>query len=1128
MITRETLRRIVGAAAEERGRAYARDGRVLAVDEDGAGMLVAEVEGSRGFTYRQWIGLERDAAGRIAAIDGRCECPMARNCKHVAAAVIAHGARLSDIAEAPARAAVASAPLPQEVRAWLDHVQRLDARGDAAAAPSSGPQREILLYVVGAEANRPFAVRPMRVAFKKDGTVGKSARLYDPERLLWYEPPAFVTEEDQRIMRRLRLLGVGPDRVARLALGAADELGAVLERIVATGRGRWIEAHGAVLAPGPERAGQIAWRSADDGGQRAELTDGDGAPLTLLALAPPRYVDPVTGTTGPLGLDLPVEIAAALVRGPVIPPAAAEAVATRLGALRRSRPPAPRVLAQTTRDDVAPVPMLRLFAIHARPAFGAYGRFGRAEPVAALRLAFAYEGHAVAAFPYTDPTVRTAAGVVTYRRQLERERAADARLAEHGAERIDDALDLDFERDAQPLDRVFTDGFAAPLDDAAIPAAERALAFTADAVPALRAEGWQIEIDASWPWPVHDGPVELRATAAGDGERGAGEGFAIGLELEADGRRLDLVPLVESIIEALPADADGALPDDFDLEEFLAAAPIWQRLDDGRHVRVEPATLAAVVEAVLRVRAAFGGFHAAEAHRVADLADALDGCGVPFTGGAEILALGRRLQALAGAPAAVPPAGLAAELRPYQQTGYGWLSALRATGFGGVLADDMGLGKTVQTLALLVERHLAHGSDRPSLLVAPTSLVATWQREAERFAPELKVLILHGAARHGRFDAIDQHHLVVTTYPLLHRDHAALAARPWELVVLDEAQAVKNPASGAARHIRALEARMRLALTGTPMENNLLELWALFDWLVPGLLGDRKAFGARFRTPVEKRGDRAAQARLNALIRPFVLRRTKAEVLGELPAKTEMTEWVSLGTRQRTLYETIRAAMDERVRRAIAAKGLAASRITILDALLKLRQVCCDPALLPASEGAEAIESAKRQRLVEMLEALIAEGRRVLVFSQFTKMLDLIEADIRARGWDFARLTGATKDRAGVVAAFQEGRAPIFLISLKAGGVGLTLTAADTVILYDPWWNPAVERQAMDRAHRIGQTKAVFVHKLVVEGAVEAAIADLQARKQALADALFDGPADGPLALTEDDLEALFRPLDPA
>jgi superfamily II DNA or RNA helicase len=1098
----------------------------MEIEQEAAGVLVASVQGSRSEPYRPRVRLERDAAGEVVGIDGHCDCPVGWNCKHVAAVVIAHAAR-------NLHAAAPGPSVPPAIAAWLDQVQSLDARRDGAGeARSAKPPREVLLYVVSAEPDRPFAVRPMRVNIKKDDTLGKSVRLYDPERLLWHEPPAFVSTDDHRILRRLRLLGVGPNDFGRLALGADEELGEVLDRLVATGRGRWADPHGPVLTGAGERSGHVVWRDAEDGGQRAVLQDGDGAPLALLALTPPRYVEPASGATGPLALDLPVDLAAALVRGPVVPPAAAETVATRLGALRHARPPAPRVLEQLTREEVEPVPVLRLFALTARPLWAGYGRTDRPMPVAALRLAFAYDDHEVAAFPYTDPTVRTETGVVTYRRRLQRERAADARLAENGAERVDHVVDLDFERAAQPLDRVFSDGGDDWIDggidrgaefDGAPSAAELALAFTADVVPALRAEGWRVEVEPSWPFAVHEGPVSLRATA-GEGEHG----LAVGLELEADGKALDLIPLVEAVVEALPLDEQGELPADFDLEEFLAAAPIWQRLDDGRHVRVDPATLAAVVEAVLRVRTAFGGFHPGEAHRVAELADALEGSGVPFDGGDEILALGRRLQALSAAPAADPPTGLAAELRAYQKTGYGWLSALRASGFGGVLADDMGLGKTVQTLALLAERHLAHTSDRPSLLIAPTSLLSTWRREAERFAPELKVLILQGGDRHRRFAEIGAHHLVVTTYPLLHRDHAKLAAQPWELAVLDEAQAVKNPASGGAKHIRTLEARMRLALTGTPMENNLGELWALFDWLVPGLLGDRKAFRTRFRTPIEKRGDQGAQTRLNDLVRPFVLRRTKDAVLKELPAKTEMTEWIRLGTKQRTLYETMRAAMDQRVRAAIAAKGLAASRITILDALLKLRQVCCDPALLPASEGAEAVESAKRARLVEMLDELVAEGRRVLVFSQFTKMLDLIEADIRAHGWDFARLTGETTDREGVVAAFQAGDVPIFLISLKAGGVGLTLTAADTVILYDPWWNPAVERQAMDRAHRIGQTKPVFVHKLVVEGAVEAAIAEMQAKKQALADALFDGPGDGPLALTEDDLAQLFRPLAPA
>jgi SNF2 family DNA or RNA helicase len=322
-------------------------------------------------------------------------------------------------------------------------------------------------------------------------------------------------------------------------------------------------------------------------------------------------------------------------------------------------------------------------------------------------------------------------------------------------------------------------------------------------------------------------------------------------------------------------------------------------------------------------------------------------------------------------------------------------------------------------------------------------------------------------------------------------------------VALDEAQAVKNPAAAVAKHIRALEGRMRLALTGTPLENSLEELWALYDWLIPGLLGDRKGFRTAFRTPIEREGDAAAQARLNARVRPFLLRRTKQDVTADLPEKTEIIDLVSLGERQRALYEAIRA--------------------TILDALLKLRQVCCDPALLKNQRAGQA-GSAKRARLMALLEELLAEGRRVLVFSQFVEMLKLIEADVQARGWRYAWLTGRTKDRDAAVAAFQQGDAPLFLISLKAGGVGLTLTAADTVILYDPWWNPAVERQAMDRAHRIGQRRAVFVHRLVAEGTVEQAIATLQARKQAMADALFEGKAGWPLALEEDDLALLFGP----
>ena len=392
----------------------------------------------------------------------------------------------------------------------------------------------------------------------------------------------------------------------------------------------------------------------------------------------------------------------------------------------------------------------------------------------------------------------------------------------------------------------------------------------------------------------------------------------------------------------------------------------------------------------------------------------------------------------------------------------------------------------------------------------------------ERFAPNLSTLVLHGPNRKKLFDTIPNHDVVITTYPLVHRDHAALFGHEYELAVLDEAQNVKNPTSSTAKHIRRVSARHRIALTGTPIENSLDELWALYDWLIPGLLGGKKFFRAEYRRPIENRGDAARQHLLSTRLKPFLLRRTKEDVAIDLPPKTVIDEVTPLIGGQRALYESIRVAMDKRVRQAISSRGIAGSRITILDALLKLRQVCCDPSLVKLDAARKVNESAKRARLAELLEELVAEDRRVLVFSQFVEMLHLIESDVAERGWSYAMLHGQTRDRDREISRFQDGDAQLFLISLKAGGVGLNLTAADTVILYDPWWNPATERQAMDRAHRIGQDKPVFVHRMVAEGTVETAIQHMQARKQALADALFEGTGEGSLALTEDDLHTLF------
>jgi len=421
-------------------------------------------------------------------------------------------------------------------------------------------------------------------------------------------------------------------------------------------------------------------------------------------------------------------------------------------------------------------------------------------------------------------------------------------------------------------------------------------------------------------------------------------------------------------------------------------------------------------------------------------------------------------------------------------------------GLHGILADDMGLGKTLQTLAhVLTEKQSGHSRGLPVLVIAPTSVVPNWRAEALKFTPDLRVLVLNGPERKKYFRSIPHADLVLTSYALLQRDIEKLAAVPFHIVVLDEAQYIKNPRSKMAQAACKLDARNRLCLSGTPIENHLGELWSLMHFLVPGFLGTEDAFNKRFRTPIEKDGDAERNAVLKQRVGPLILRRTKDQVAKELPPKTELVHLIELNTGQKDLYETVRATMDKRVREAIAARGIGQSQIVFLDALLKLRQICCDPRLLPEDYQHGVLESAKLDFLTELLALLIEEGRRILLFSQFTTMLGLIEAHLVREKISYLKLTGASKDRGKLVEDFQNGKAPVFLISLKAGGTGLNLTAADTVIHYDPWWNPAAEAQATDRAYRIGQHNPVFVHKLLCQDTVEERIHKLQQEKGKLA-----------------------------
>ncbi|MFZ2650825.1 MAG: DEAD/DEAH box helicase, partial [Burkholderiaceae bacterium] len=504
---------------------------------------------------------------------------------------------------------------------------------------------------------------------------------------------------------------------------------------------------------------------------------------------------------------------------------------------------------------------------------------------------------------------------------------------------------------------------------------------------------------------------------------------------------------------------------------------------------------------------------------------------VQLQGQAGLAALAQRLR-VAGEPAPIAAqfmaaVGLGLQLRPYQLHGVAWLQYLREQHLAGILADDMGLGKTAQVLAhLLIEKH-AGRLDAPALIVLPTSLIANWQAEAARWAPALRVLTLQGVNRAGDFARFAEHDLVFTTYPLLWRDVDALQGQQWHLLILDEAQMVKNAASRAATALRRLKARHRLCVTGTPIENHLGELWAHFDFLMPGFLGDARSFTRIWRKPIEINGETLRAQLLAQRVRPFILRRRKLDVAAELPPKTEVIRRVQLVGQQRALYESVRVAADEQVRRVLQRRSFAGAQISILDALLKLRQVCCDPRLVKGAKTPATTERAKMEWLRDALPELIDEGRRILVFSQFTEMLALVQQQLSELELPHLLLTGETpvRERGDVVKQFQAKTVPVMLLSLKAGGVGLNLTAADTVIHLDPWWNPAVEQQATARAHRIGQDQPVFVYKLVVAGSIEERMLALQERKAALTEGVLGVDAAAAPKFSAEDLQGLLAPL---
>jgi len=1113
----------VSRGAFERGQQYWRQKRVLSLqwDEgaDGEATILSSVRGSAWVPYDVDVAVE-EAAGGSLLVHGECSCPVGVNCKHVVAVLFAA------IAEASKRPvmlhAIASPePVARPVEAlssslsiWVDELARLD-ESDSEEYPPEIRQRLIYLLDVKryARAAARLVVSPVSTRLLKDETFSVSVQSYNPAAALQPMPAKFLRPPDRAILRNLELLSRGGAYSTGLRDGslAGEEGVAILEAIIATGRARWRAAGGPEIVRGRPRRAQLTWRLGDDAAQHPDFQVEGDETLQVVALAPPWYVDEATGVVGPLETDLSPRLAAALLSAPPVPAGEStllrEVIEARLPAIAALVPPE---LPPPEEVRGPPIPRLTLLAAERYQPYA--WRASPNVPVPVARLSFLYGSAEIGERDDRPrPAIVHDGRVFNVVRNRRLERQAQKLLRDGGFGRLSAHSPFGL----APGQR---DDLTLPPE----PGDGGWLDFLSDGVSALQEMGWDVVIEPAFPIRLVRavGPLEA------DLHEGSGiDWLELDLGVVIDAERFDLTPVLLKMITDRAFDPDTLRepPDESEM--------VYVPLPDGRILGLPATRIWRIVCALYELFGAglFGPkdtalrFSPLDAPELARTEAATSPDGIVWRGGERLRQLGEMLRAADGIPHVAVPGSFNATLRPYQASGVDWLQFLGKAGLGAVLADDMGLGKTVQTLAhLLIEKESGR-LDRPALIVSPTSVVPNWRQEAARFAPGLKVLVLQGTTRKERFGEIAAHDLVITTYPLLARDRATLSAQEWHVVVLDEAQAIKNPDAIAARQARELRARQRLCLTGTPVENHLGELWSLFSFLSPGFLGDRQRFNRTWRRPIETEGNEERRRQLARRVRPFLLRRTKAEVLTELPPKTEVVERVEMEPAQRDVYESVRLAMHERVRQAIAAQGLARSQIVLLDSLLKLRQACCDPRLLKLeTTKAARARSAKLDRLMEMLPALIEDGRRILLFSQFTSMLALIETALREAGIDYVLLTGDTRDRETPIRTFQSGAVPLFLISLKAGGVGLNLTAADTVILYDPWWNPAVEEQAADRAHRIGQEKPVFVYRLVALASIEEKMEVLKARKRDLAAGIFDTDGGSALELTEADVEELF------
>lgn len=1104
-----------------RGAALVQKDAVRKVTMD-KGNIIAVVSGSGTRLYEQKISFTGDKNG--IRFKGECTCSAGRNCQHVVAALLAH-LLAQEKSGGNGNQPLATAALPNSLVTWL---QKLEAAAHPKPQLVLDPSQSAysLLYVIApASSGKHVALCLCKARVRPNGDVVSATAVTEVFSLL-SNPPAFMQPGDEDMVRFFVAMRSGVDSHGGIATEPRGKIGAHLLKLLVEQQkllwaNSWADMQSGRVYPvkaAALRQAALSWHNEDNGTRlvwqaQADPNNPKSKAHTLdyiLPTDPPWFIDNLS--CGELQLlqgnvKVPTqELQALVAQAPLLASRDKARLSQRLMATGLQQlVPLPEQVQQKVRSDIKLQPLLLLGSMsqdvedHAQNMVTRWYDFGM--------IAFDYDGESVS----LDPG-----------QQVVRQRGDTMEVIER-----------DLAAEAVAYNSLLAEGFVPPKDNGS-PLSKLVgvlqmkvqadwLRFAKGGLQRLIDSGWRVEKTAKYRYDV----VEIEDWYADvDNQLSSTDNawFELELGIVVNQKRIPLLPILVQMIRNAPYDFNPkAMAAHNDEDQLLAV------LSHGVRVGLPWGRVKPILQTLgeLYFTEKIGPSIRLPKLDAARLAELEKNCALRWFGGEKIRGMGQRLNEFGGLQKIAPPVGLKATLRDYQLDGVAWMQFMREFDLAGILADDMGLGKTIQTLTHILIEKEAGRLTAPALVVAPTSLMDNWQVEAKRFAPSLRVLLLQGVARLDRFDQISKYDVVLTTYALLPRDEEKLKLHEFHLMILDESHYIKNTRSKAAQTAGMLTAKHRLCLTGTPLENHLGELWSQFHFLLPGFLGTEKAFNTDFRNPIEKNGDEARRSVLARRIRPFMLRRTKDKVAKELPPKTEMVRNVELSGGQRDLYETVRLAMDKKVRDEIARKGVARSQIVILEALLKLRQVCCDPRLV---KGAAAVKtplvSAKLMELMEMIEELLEEGRKILVFSQFTSMLALIESELQARAIRYALLTGDTKDRGAQVAAFQQGAVPIFLISLKAGGVGLNLTAADTVIHYDPWWNPAAENQATDRAWRIGQDKPVFVYKLIAKGTLEEKIQALQQRKSELADSMLEEGEVQSMVVSDEDLNVIFAPLE--